>query len=361
MLDRYLREYDDRDWVQEGDSPDGTVRFAMVGVGWWVREEAIPAVAEAEWCETTAVVSGSREKARSVVEEWDAIETALTYEEFHDGVDSDAYDAVYVCTPNGTHLEHVETAADLGKAVLCEKPMEATVERARQLVDVADRRDATLMIAYRMQTEPLVRRAKELLADGAVGDPVQIHSHISGSLLDLIPDENQWRLDADLAGGCALIDIGIYPLNTIRFLLDAEPTHAAATVRNTHEAFADVDENVWFELQFPDAVGAMCTASHNAHPTSDLRVVGREGAIELTGIYHPWSDRDLILEVGDTRTRITSENVNQMTEEFDYFAYCLLTGTEPAPDGRHGLRDMEIIDRLYEAADSGERTELPSP
>jgi len=58
------------------------------------------------------------------------IDHAITYDEYHDGVAADAYDAVYVCTPNALHLPYVETAAELGKDVLCEKPMEGSLERA---------------------------------------------------------------------------------------------------------------------------------------------------------------------------------------------------------------------------------------
>jgi len=352
MLDGYLRDIGERDW--ERSNVDGTVRFAMVGTGWWTREEAIPAVRKSEYCETTVVADISEETVSEVAATVDEVEHGLTAEEFTDGVAADAYDAVYVCTPNGTHLDYVSASAELGKPVLCEKPMEASVERARELTHVCTDYDVPLMIAYRMQTEPLVRRAKELVADGVIGDVVQIHSDMSATLLDIIPDPDQWRLDPELSGGCALIDLGIYPLNTIRFVLDETPESVYGTTRNSHEAFDDVDESAWFELQFPDDVGAVCTASHRAHGTSNLRIVGRDGVVELRDLYHPWADRDLFVEVGDTRARVTAENANQMTEEFDYFAHCLLTGTDPHPDGQHGLRDMEIIDSVYRSTETGE-------
>ena len=357
MLDAYLSDATRRDWADQ--AVEGTIRFAVIGVGWWTREEAVPAIVESEYCETTVAVSSSSEKAADAVAETDTVEHGLTYSEFEAGEATDAYDAVYVCTPNGTHLEHVAAAAEHGKAVLCEKPMEATVERARDLRDACRAADVPLMVAYRMQTEPLVRRAAELIADGAIGDVVQVHSDDSAMLLDIFPDPDQWRLDPELAGGCALMDLGIYPLNTLRYLLQADPVAVTGTTRSTHEAFADVDESVWFELQFEDDVGALCTASHRAYGTSNIRIVGREGLIELRDVYHPWADRSLIVEVGGDRARIAPENVNQMTEEFDYFAHCLLTDTDPVPDGEHGLFDMVVLDRIYEAAESGSVVEIP--
>jgi predicted dehydrogenase len=52
------------------------------------------------------------------------------------------------------------------------------------------------------------------------------------------------------------------------------------------------------------------------------------------------------------------EQVNQMTEEFDYFAHCLLTGTRPHPDAEHGLVDMQVMQSVYEAAERGETVEV---
>ncbi|MDR9429384.1 MAG: D-xylose 1-dehydrogenase Gfo6 [Natronomonas sp.] len=338
----------ERDW--QTNDPEGTVRLALIGLGWWVREEAIPAIEQGEFCETTVVVSGSTEKAESVKQGSPTINHGLTYDEFHDGAAADAYDAVYICTPNATHLEYAETAAELGKDVLCEKPMEATVDRAERLVRTCDERDVTLMIAYRMQTEPAVRRARELIQDGFIGDTLLVQGHMSDSLLELIPDPNQWRLDPNLSGGCSLIDIGIYPLNTTRFLLDDDPTDVQGRTVSSHDAFAEVDEHATFQAAFPNGVSAIYSASHNAQGASFLKVLGSAGEITIEPIFFPWDDRELVLRKGSATDRISFEQVNQMTEEFDYFGYCLLTGIEPAPDGRHGLRDMQIIETIYESA-----------
>ncbi len=351
-------EFTDRDW-QTAD-PGPPVRLAVIGLGWWVREEAIPAIAAGEFCETSVVVSSSREKAERVRDRTPTAEHALTYGEYHDGVAADVYDAVYVCTPNATHLEYVETAAELGKAALCEKPMEASVERAERLVEVCEEHGVTLMIAYRMQTEPAVRRARELIRDGFVGDPILVQGHMSDSLLELIPDPDQWRLDPELSGGCSLIDIGIYPLNTTRFLLDAEPVSVQGRTVSVHDAFSEVDEHVTFQVAFTDDVSAIYSASHNAHGASHLKVLGSEGEITLEPVFFPWDDREVVLRRGGTVDRITFEQVDQMEEEFDYFGHCLRSGTEPTPDGRHGLRDMRTIEAVYESAEEGRWRSVPA-
>ena len=355
-LESYFEGLSGRDWQE---ATEGTVRFAMVGIGWWTREFGVPVTNDSEFCETTTVVSSSTEKAQSFADEFEDIEHALTYDEFHDGEAADAYDAVYVATPNALHLPHVEAAAELDKHVLCEKPMEASVERAEEMVAAAD--DVRLMIAYRMHTDPAVRRMRELVRDGFIGDPVQVHGHMSQRLLEMFPDPDQWRLNPDLAGpGASVTDLGVYPLNTTRFVLERDPVAVDAQMWSGNEGFDDVpDERAAFTVRFEDAVLASFSASQNAYKNGFLRLTGTEGEIRLEPAFLKPSG--LTLSRGDVTASFDLEDVgqyHQMREEFDYFADCVLADREPLPDGEHGLVDMRVIEGAFEAAETGERVEL---
>jgi xylose dehydrogenase (NAD/NADP) len=349
-----LAAFDRRDW-QTADADDGPVRVAMLGLGWWTIEQAIPAVAAGELCETTVVVSSSREKAERVRDDHGTIERAITYDEFVAGEATDAYDAAYVCTPNAYHVEYVEAAAEHGKAVLCEKPMEASIDRAERLAAAADEAGIPLMIAYRMHTEPAVRRARELIEAGAIGEPALVHGNMSERILELVDDEQPWRLDPDVVGpGTSVMDIGIYPLNTARYVLDADPVAVQGMMASTHEAFDRVpDERAAFTVEYEGGVYAACTASQNAASASNLRVIGTEGELNVEPAFYPWQDRALRVTRGDTTIEAGVEGVDQMTEEFDYFADCLLSDRPFYADGEHGLVDMRAIFGVYEAADAG--------
>lgn len=354
-LTDFFEGFTDRDWQTV---ETGTVRFAMIGLGWWTTEKAMPAVERSALCETTVVVSGSTERAERVADAHGTVSTGLSYDEFHEGRGSEEYDAVYIATPNALHLEYAETAAGLGKAILCEKPMEATVERAERLVEACD--PVTLMVAYRMQTEPAVRRAHELVRSGFVGDVVGIHGQMTQRLLEMNPDPDQWRLDPELAGyGASVMDLGIYPLNTARFVLDADPTSVQASMHSTHDAFADVpDERASFRVEFSDGVSALCTASQNATQSSHLQVTGTEGELRLDPVFFPDQPRRLQVRRGDVDATLEFDQRSQMTEEFDYFADRLLSETDPHPDGEHGLVDMRAIEAIYEAAESDSTVSL---
>jgi predicted dehydrogenase len=354
-LSEFFDEFTDRDWQQ---IEEGTVRIAMVGLGWWTMEKAIPAVERSDLCETTVLVSSDGERARAAADATNTVEEGLTYEEFHNGAAREEYDAVYIATPNAVHLEYAETAADFDKAILCEKPMEATVERAEELVAACD--SVTLMVAYRMHTEPAVRRARELVREGFIGDPVAVHGGMTQRLLEMNPDIDQWRLDPDLAGyGASVMDLGIYPLNTARFVLDRDPQSVQASMHSSHEAFADVpDERANFRVDFPDGITAVCTASQNAASSSYLRATGTEGELELDPAFFPEEPRRLRVRRGDIDATLDFDQKSQMTEEFDYFADRVLSDAPVHPDGEHGLTDMRALKAIYEAAETDSMVSL---
>jgi xylose dehydrogenase (NAD/NADP) len=379
--DAYFADFTARDWQT---TDEGRVRFAVVGLGGFARRNALPAVAGPEakaetdseaddgaapdgtdpeddrptdFCEVTTLVSGSPEKANRLADRY-GIEHVLDYDEFEAGERADAYDAAYLALPNDLHLDYAEVAARHGKHVLCEKPIETSADRAREMVRACESAGVTLMVAYRPRVEPAVRRLREMVRDGVLGDPVQLHGWFTGHVLRHDPDPDQWRFDPDLAGGGALVDVGVYPLNTIRFLLDADPVAAQAATFTTDATFEGVDEHVAFQLEFPDAVTASCTASYRTQQDDYLRIVGTEGQATLHPAFNAEVNPTLTVEVGDERFEYEGEFVNEVAEEFDYFAHCVLTDATPESDGRDGVADMETVEAVYESAETGRRVEV---
>ncbi|WP_246308268.1 D-xylose 1-dehydrogenase Gfo6 [Halosimplex rubrum] len=336
-----------RDW---DSGTDTTVRFAFVGLGGFTENVVLPAISETDYCTATVGVTGTPETGERLVTEYD-LERILSYDEFHDGEALTEYDAVYICTPNALHLEYAESAADFGKPVLCEKPLEATSERARQLRDVCDEAGVPLMTAYRMQLEPVTRRLREWIRDGKLGDIVAVR----GSLDIDIPND-QWRFDEDLAGGGATMDIGIYPLNTARFVLDAEPKAVTACTASPRDM--EVDEHVTFQLTFPGDITVHGQASFEAQPKTEFQVVGTDATVCVSPAFNVARDRTVEILKDDQTTELVAKWGDEIVEEFDYFAQCLETGMAPTPDGNEGVRDLEIIDAIYESAERDDTIEL---
>jgi len=367
-----------RDWTDDGGATgdadgggdaDVTTRIATVGCGNYARSVSIPAMKRGEYAAPTVVVSGDPEKRARLADEFGV--TAIGYDEYDAGVASDEYDAVYVATPNRLHLPHVETAADHGKHVVCEKPLEATVERAERLVAACDDAGVRLMTAYRMQTDPVMRRLREFVAAGGIGDLQRASGDFTFPVLGGDAGPDQWRLDGRLAGGGALYDVGVYPLNTARFLAGDDPVAVSATTRSPDPAFDEVDQHVDFRVEFgaADGVGdgdadgidgwiGNFSASFSGHPNTSLELLGSDGRVAVRSAFQPGADREVTVETGEGTVELADAGADETVEEFDYFAHAAATGGDIDPDGTDGLVDMRALAAAQESARTGRRVEL---
>ena len=352
-VDAYFDDFVRRDWQT---IHDGALRIALVGLGDFAITRALPAIRDSEFCTATVLVSGSPGKAEQVAREFD-VGSAIEYDAFTDGAAAAEYDAVYVATPPAFHRQYTEAAARLGKHVLCEKPLAASSADAERMIEACNRYDVTLMTAYRLRTEPAIRRVREMVRDGVIGDVVQINGGFSTRLLDQASADS-WRLDPDIAGGGALLDLGIYPLHLSRFLLDRYPTAAWGETTSQTEPFDDVEEHGTVQLAFPGGVTATCSASFNAHPDNRLQVLGTDGQVLVREPFGGDVRQELVVEGHDSRTEYTGPRVNEVTEEFDYFAHCVLAGSDCETDGEDGIADLRIVEAAYDSAADGTRVSL---
>lgn len=342
----------DQDW----QAPvDGVLNLAFVGLGEFTRDWVIPSAAAAQHAAVGAVVSSSPRQARQVAEAHDAV--SMDYAEFEAGDYQQAYDAVYVATPNATHYRYVGSAAEQGKAVLCEKPLAATLDGARAIRDVCRAEGVTLQVAYRLQTDPVVRWARAVIRAGAIGAPRHVVGTMAQDLfVEVSSDPDQWRLDAALSGGAALIDLGIYPLNTTRFLTDSDPIAVSAATASSDERFQDVDEHVSFIVEYGDGLQASFTASQQSARGDQLSVYGSDGQLTLEPAF--FGDVTATLVRDDQVEEQSMPDLNEMQEQLEYFASHVLRQKTPEPDGDHGVRDMAAINAGYESARRQERVSI---
>lgn len=334
---------------------DGVLDLAVVGLGEFTRDWVIPSAVAAEHTAVGAVVSSSPERARDIGDTHDAV--SMDYAEFEAGEYEETYDAVYVATPNATHQRYVESAAEQGKAVLCEKPLAATLGGARAIRDVCREQGVTLQVAYRLQTDPVIRWARAVIRAGAIGTPRHAVGTMAQDLfVEVSSDPDQWRLASALSGGAALIDLGIYPLNTTRFLTDNDPIAVSAATDRTDERFQDVDEHVSFIVEYEGGLQASFTASQQSARGDHLSVYGSDGHLSLEPAF--FGEVTATLERDDEIVEQSIPDLNEMQEQLEYFASHVLRGIEPEPDGDHGVRDMAALSAGYESARRQERVSV---
>lgn len=329
----------------------GPIRFAVVGIGSFVKDSMLPAFAASRSAVPEIFVTSSPEEVEPLAEEYDITEV-ISYDGFDNGVGTNNYDAAYIATPNTLHLSPAKSAAKHGKDVLCEKPLAGTVESAREIVASCCQHDVSLCTAYRVRVKPSIVWARNALEKGYIGDPVQIHSDASFNLLENGPS-NQWRTSEELAGGGALVDIGVYPLNTIRYLLDSDPI--AVEAREFERGTLDeVDEHISFRLDCPNDVTAQCSVNYQAAPTNQLRIIGTEGELTIDWPYTPTANAEIRLRRGNQVIDIHPNEANELVELLNYFA-TIVDGDTSEIDTWGGCFDLAAIEAVYEAAGNNSR------
>ena len=149
-------------------------------------------------------------------------------------------DLVIIGTPNSLHAEQAIHALDHGKHVLVEKPMATTVADADRMIAAAQRAERTLAVGHMWRYHPDVIALRDRVAAGEFGRIVRTH----GWGVHAGWGPSGWFTDPALAGGGALIDMGIHAIDTARFLLgDPEPTRVGASIGVGEFGDYDVDDD----------------------------------------------------------------------------------------------------------------------
>ena len=175
----------------------------------------------------------------------------------------------------------------------------------------------------------------------------------------------QWRQKKAMAGGGSLYDIGLYCLNTARFMTGEEPVELSATTYAPpgDPRFADVEETVSFMLRFPSNVIAHCFASYGGRNDKYQRMNFETAAIDMPNAYQ-YTGQKLTVNArqGDVTSNdeLVLEAKDQFATEIDHMADCVLTGRDPYTPGEEGVQDLRLIEAIYESARTGKAIHFPA-
>src|SRR5579885_3182466 len=336
------------------------IGFAVVGLGRISQRAILPAFRHSKRAKLAAVVSGDPKKGKRLAASFGA-SSAYTYDEFDRCLTNPDVNAVFIATDNGSHARFSVQAANAGRHVLCEKPMATTVEECRQMIQACRENKVRLMIAYRKYFEPASLALKKLVADGSLGRLKIIHSAFT---IFIPPDRRagNWHLDSRVSGGGSLVDVGVYCINTVRWLTGKEPVEANAFAWSTDPVhYTSVEENIGFQLKFPEDLVLQASASFGAAQANFLKVFGEKGWAALDPAFAYEEERRLFGKVGRRWFEKRFKVIDEFALELDAFADSIRRGQDPEPDGIQGLRDVAIMQAIYQAAREGRWVSIDIP
>ncbi len=328
-----------------------TVNFALVGLGSLSTNQIAPALQKTKHAKLVGIVTGTPSKEKVWADKYSIdSKNIYNYENYDKLASNEEIDVVYIVLPNGMHKEYTVRGAQAGKHVLCEKPMANSSADCQAMIDACKQNDRKLAIGYRCQFEPHHQKCIELARSKKYGNLKAIEAGFGFK----IGDPNQWRLKADLAGGGALMDVGVYALQACRYLTGEEPVAITAQeVKTDKKKFAEVDETILWTMTMPSGVICSCSTSYAFNGINRFNAYAEKGDFGL----EPAFSYDGIK--GTTpEGPIDANNIDQFAAEMDAFAKCILDDKDSSVSGEEGLRDLLAVEAIYESIKTGRKVDV---
>jgi predicted dehydrogenase len=308
------------------------MKVALFGCGWIQDFHARAVVAcghevavVANHQEETARAFADRHGIADVTTDWEAVAA--------DG----AIDAVVIGTPNALHAPQSIASLDAGKHVLVEKPMAVSVAECDAMIATARGSGASLMVAHCWRFHPGVLTMHGRIAAGELGEIVKTRGY--GVHAGWGP--SGWFVDRALAGGGALVDMGVHAIDTARFLLgDPSPERVCAAIGTRYGDY-DVDDDGILLISWSQGTNSVVESGwwqpHTEGLEAETEVYGTGGYARIFPREEPSEDYEHC-----TQPMYTA----QMRE----FLGAIEGGRQPMPSGEDGRVVIEIVEAAYASA-----------
>ena len=266
-------------------------------------------------------------------------------------------DAVVVGLPNSLHFSATMRAFEEGKHVLVEKPMAMNGEEAGEMAAAAEERQLCLMVGHMWRFDREFQAVRGLITEDKIGDVVKTKGY--GIHENWGP--TGWFVDPKLAGGGALVDMGVHALDSVRYLIgDPRPVRVFATI-GTHYGDYQVDDTGILMVVWDNGVTSVIESGwwhpHMDGPEASTQLFGTKGYARVFPTMakfgkgeRPWLPRFPLRE--DHCDQHIYDG--QMAE----FALAINEGRPPKPGADEGLVVLRICAAAYESARTGKAIEL---
>ena len=346
--------------------------LAIVGLGGYATGCIAPEVSSCAHVRLAGVVTGSKQKGEEWSRQYQFPKDAVYgYDQIDRLAEDDRIDMVHIALPNAMHAEYAIKCAQAGKHVMVEKPMAISSGECEAMIASAKKAGVLLGVNYRLQWEPHHVKATEIISNDKFGQISSGNYEFSWGYARGLQGTNKdkikkWLLDPKMAGGGALFDTGVYPIQAACYLSGRTPSSVRGMSSKVHpDIFPDgIEETMSYELLFDDGFQAICRASYS-HSDHQCITLGDHGSVEIKG--GPRNDKGWGSAYGQSgagkpnpktlfhgRKEIKLEQTLQQGVLLDEFAQSIKRGEKNfKASGEMGLRDIQIIERIYKSASAG--------
>lgn len=330
-----------------------TVRFGLIGCGWVARDYVAPAILGAPSASLVALCDTNPSAMQRIAA---LAPNAATFTDLDEFLAGD-FDAVYIATPNHLHRPLCHAAARAGKHVLCEKPMATTASDARAMIEVCAQNGVRYATAFDQRFHAAHQQLREMIEAGELGEITLARVHYAcWTPRDWKPDSDDgghqnWRVDAQKAGGGAFIDLAPHGLDLTQMLLGSRLETVACLFQRRVFDYA-VDDGAALVGKFQNGALLTLNVAYNCpdhFPRRRLEVVGTRAMAILENTMGQTPGGVFTLVDAATGNRRTIEidplkDISPFQNGIEAWSRALLDGAE-FPFSPHGdLHTMEMLE-----------------
>jgi len=257
---------------------NGQVRWGIISTANIARAVFLPGLRQAGG-EASAVAGRDADRTAKFASDNGIGRSVVGYQTLIDDPD---IDALYIPLPNSLHAEWTIRALEAGKPVLCEKPLCGVLPDTERVLATALRTGTLLWEAFAFPFHAQLEEIKNLIADGAIGELMEIKSNFHFA----VRSPANIRLSHELQGG-ALLDVGCYPVRLAQELFG--PAHESAWAR-ARAGGDGVDVDTWGALGYPAGRRLMFSCGFGRSLDTFSTLEGTGGQIHVTNPFHPGPD-----------------------------------------------------------------------
>ena len=323
----------------------GVLSTAKIGT-----QKVIPAMQRGQLSEVAAIASRDLGRAREAA---DALGIPKAYGTYEELLADPEIEAIYNPLPNHLHAPWTIRAAEAGKHVLCEKPLTLVAPETQTIIDARNKAGVVIQEAFMVRFHPQWRRAREIVRSGRIGELRAVQGFFSYTNVD----PNNIRNIVEIGGG-GVYDIGCYPIVGARYLFEAEPTRAVATLDRDPEMKTDRLSTAM--LEFPGGGQASFTCSTQLVPFQRFQAFGTKGRIELIIPFNAPPDESCRILIDDGSKLGGAAAVeesfpvcDQYTLQGDEVSRAIRTGEPLEHPLEDALANMRVIDAVYRSGREG--------
>ncbi len=335
------------------------VGFGVIGAGLVGPTHALSA-SKAPDGRLVAVCDANEERARALADKMGV----PWYTDAAEMLKRDDIQVVDLCVPTAYHLPLAKLAAEAGKNVIVEKPIELNIARSQELIDVCRRNNVKLAAIYNRRFVPALRKAKEAMEKGWLGKPIFASMYYKSYRSQEYYDDSGWRGSMELEGGAALINQGIHGIDLVQWVFGpvAELFSYVATLRRNIEG----DDTSITAVKFRSGALGSFEETTSVYPAQKDRLEfhGEKGTIRIEDYRiidwsvegHPLDPAEVADPPDLPRGSIVAWGHMQQIADM---ASAVKNNRKPAVVGEDALPALEIIMGIYESGKTGKPVSLP--